>query len=99
MKKTLTNIPGARTLHFLATDEVPDTGHPVSQQREHGHEQREDHGAVLGVALQLLEQSQQTQQTHRLQQVDAKILKGAEVKSRHAAPRLRDADKLTSDVR
>ena len=57
-------------LHLLASDDVPDAGHPVGQQGEHGHEQREHHGAVLGVAVQLLQQPQQPQQPHRLQQVD-----------------------------
>lgn len=72
----LTNIPGGGTFHLLATYEVPDAGHPVGQQGEHGHQQREHHGAVLRVALQLLQQAQQPQQPDGLQQVDTKVLRG-----------------------
>lgn len=46
----------------------------MGEQGEGGHEQREDHGAVLGVAIQLLQQAQETQESYRLQQVNPKVL-------------------------
>lgn len=54
--QTQTYVPGGRAVAFdlTAADEVPDAGHPVSQQGERGHEQGEDHSAVLGVTIQLL---------------------------------------------
>ena len=71
----LTDVPGVGAVFDLsASDEVPDAGHPVGQQGEHGHEQGEDHSTVLGVTLQLLEQPQQAQQPHCLQQMDPKVL-------------------------
>lgn len=67
----LTNVPGVGAVFDLsASNEVPDAGHPVGQQGEHGHEQGENHSAVLGVPVHLLEQTQQPEQTHCLQQVD-----------------------------
>lgn len=77
---TLTNLPGAGViaLQLLAADDVPDAGHPVRQQREHGHEQRQHHGAVLRVPIQLLQQPQQPQQPHRLQQVNQRGLGGGQ---------------------
>lgn len=75
---TLTDVPGAGVvaLQLLAADDVPDAGHPVCQQCKHGHEQREHHGAVLRVPVQLLQQPQQPQQPHRLQQVNQRGLGG-----------------------
>lgn len=54
--ETQTYIPGSRAVTFdlAASDEVPDARHPMGQQGERGHEQGEDHGAVLGVTIQLL---------------------------------------------
>lgn len=51
-----TYIPGggAVTFDLAASDEVPHTGHPVGQEGKRGHEQGQDHGAVLGVTVQLL---------------------------------------------
>ena len=51
-----TYIPGggAVTFDLAASDEVPHAGHPVGQEGKGGHEQGEDHGAVLGVPVQLL---------------------------------------------
>lgn len=47
-ESTLTNIPVVGVgLHLHLTNDVPDAGHPVGQQGEHGHEQGEDHRAVL----------------------------------------------------
>lgn len=67
----LTNIPVVGVcLHLHLADNVPDAGHPVGQQGKHGHEQRQDHGAVLRVAVHFLEQPQQTEQTDRFQEVD-----------------------------
>jgi len=73
----LTYVPGNQVTAFylLASDDVPDTSHPVSQQSEHRHEQGQDHSAVLGVAVQLLQQAQQTQQTNGLQQVHQRGLR------------------------
>lgn len=52
---SLTDVPVVGvSLHLHLADDVPDAGHPVGQQGERGHEQREDHCAVLGVAIQLL---------------------------------------------
>lgn len=67
----LTDVPEQRVigLHLPAPDDVPDAGHPVGEECEDGHEQREHHSAALGVALQLLQQPQQPQQPHCLQQV------------------------------
>lgn len=58
----LTNVPGNRVAAFylLASYDVPDTSHPVSEQSKHRHEQGQNHGAVLGVAIQFLQQTQQT---------------------------------------
>lgn len=66
--KTQTYIPIRRAvaLNLTAADEVPDAGHPVSKQGEGRHEQCEDHGAVLRVAVQLLQEAKQPQETHRL---------------------------------
>lgn len=73
---TQTYIPrgGAVTLNLAAANEVPNTCHPVGQQGEGGHEQGEDHGAVLRVAVQLLQEAQQPEEAHRLQQVDPEVL-------------------------
>lgn len=46
----------------------------MGQQGERGHEQGEDHGAVLGVAVQLLQEAQKAQEAHGLQQVNPKVL-------------------------
>lgn len=56
LQQTQTYIPGDGAVAFdlTASDEVPDAGHPMAQQGECGHEQGEDHGAVLRVAVQLL---------------------------------------------
>ncbi len=42
MCEYLTNVPGSIGigLHLFAPDDVPDAGHPVSQQSKHRHEQR-----------------------------------------------------------
>lgn len=52
----LTYVPGygVTAFYLLASDDVPDTSHPVSQQSKHRHEQGQDHSAVLGVAVQFL---------------------------------------------
>lgn len=73
---TLTNVPGYRVaaLDLRASDDVPDAGHPVSQQSKRRHEQRQNHGAVLGVTVQLLQQAQETQQPNCFQQVDQRRL-------------------------
>ena len=72
----LTDVPGPGhgALDLGPPDEVPDAGHPVSDEGEGGHEQGEHHSAVLGVALQLLKQAQQPEQPHCLQQVHPKVL-------------------------
>lgn len=51
-----TYIPGggAVTFNLAASNEVPHTGHPVGQQGKRGHEQGQNHSAVLGVTVQLL---------------------------------------------
>ena len=79
-----TDVPraGAVVLDLGASDEVPETGHPVGQQGEGGHEEGEDHGAVLGVAVQLLQETQQAQQAHRLQQVDPEVLRAETTETR-----------------
>ena len=71
-QQALTNIPGngVAALDLPASYDVPDAGHPVSQQSEHRHEQGQDHGAVLGVTIQFLEEAQQTEQANCLQQVN-----------------------------
>lgn len=45
----LTNVPGSRRiiLDLTASNKVPDTRHPVSQQSKHRHEQGEDDGTIL----------------------------------------------------
>lgn len=60
-EKALTDFPGngVAAFYLLAPDDVPDAGHPVGEQSEHRHEQGQDHGTVLGVAVQLLQQAQQ----------------------------------------
>lgn len=88
---TLTDVPGdgVAALYLRPADDVPDAGHPVSQQSKGRHEQRQNHGAVLGVAVQFLQQAQQPQQTHRFQQVHQGRLEGDGEKARqffsHAA--------------
>lgn len=70
-----TNVPGTRAVFNLAaSNDVPDTGHPMSKQGEHGHKEREHHCAVLRVTLQLLQQAQKPQQSNRLQQMNPKVL-------------------------
>lgn len=77
----LTDIPVVGIgLNLHLADNVPDAGHPVSQQGEHGHQQRQDHSAVLRVAVHLLEQSQQTEQTDCFQEVDNGYLGTKEIK-------------------
>lgn len=67
----LTNIPVVGVcLHLHLANDVPDAGHPVGQQGEHGHEQRQHHRAVLRVAVHFLEQTQQPEQTDCFQEVD-----------------------------
>lgn len=67
----LTDIPVVGIgLHLHLAYDVPDAGHPVGQQGEHGHQQRQDHRAVLRVAVHLLEQTQQTEETDRFQEVN-----------------------------
>lgn len=63
---TLTDVPGNRVAAFdlRASDDIPDAGHPVSQQSKGRHEQRQNHSAVLGVTIQFLQQAQQTEQTN-----------------------------------
>lgn len=73
--ETLTYVPGRVALDLAAPDEVPDARHPVRQQGERGHEQREHHGAVLGVPVQLLQEAQEAQEAHRFQQVNPEILR------------------------
>lgn len=71
-----TYIPGGGAIAFnlTASNEIPDAGHPVGQQGERGHEQGEDHSAVLRVTVQLLQEAQEAQETHRLQQVNPEVL-------------------------
>lgn len=77
-KQALTNFPLQKAvvfpLHF--SDDVPDARHPVGQQGEHGHEQSQDDRAVLGVAVQLLQEAQEAQQPHGLQEVHQGHLQG-----------------------
>lgn len=63
---TLTDVPGNRVAAFYlrTSDDIPDAGHPVSQESKRGHEQRQNHSAVLGVTIQFLQQAQQTKQTN-----------------------------------
>lgn len=63
---TLTDVRGNRVAAFYlgTSDDVPDAGHPVSQQSKGRHEQRQNHGAMLGVTIQFLQQAQQTEQTN-----------------------------------
>lgn len=71
-EEELTYVPGEGVVlfHLPLPYDIPDAGHPVGQQGKHGHEEREDDGAVLGVAVQLLEEAQQAQQPHCFQKVD-----------------------------
>lgn len=67
----LTNCPVHWIIfNFILADGEPDAGHPMSSQRKHGHEQREDEDAVLGVPVQLLQQPRQPQQSCHFQQMD-----------------------------
>lgn len=79
---TLTDVPGDRVAAFYLRppDDIPDAGHPVSQQSKRRHEQRQNHGAVLGVTIQLLQQAQQSEQTDRFQQVHQGRLEGGSEK-------------------
>ncbi len=71
-----TYIPGGGAIAFnlTASNEIPDAGHPVGEQGEGGHEQGEHDGAVLGVTVQLLQEAQEAEETHRLQQVNPEVL-------------------------
>lgn len=89
-KQALTNFPLQKAvvfpLHF--SDDVPDARHPVGQQGEHGHEQSQDDRAVLGVAVQLLQEAQEAQQPHGLQEVHQGHLQGRQ-RSAGLGPRSR----------
>ena len=50
----------------------------MAQQGEGGHEEREHHGAVLGVPVQLLQEAQQAEEAHRLQEVNPEVLRERE---------------------
>lgn len=80
-------------MNLAAADEVPNTRHPVGQQGEGGHEQGEDHGAVLRVAVQLLQEAQQPEEAHRLQQVDPEVLE------ERAATRQKYPEGIPHDIR
>lgn len=73
-------------LHLFPSDDIPDAGHPVSEQSEHGHEECEHHGTVLRVTIQLLKQTQESQQTYRLQQVNQRCLTNTHTHT-HVRPR------------
>lgn len=71
-KEELTYVPseGVVLFHLPFPYDIPDAGHPVSKQGKHGHEECEDDCAVLGVAIQLLQEPQEAQQPHSFQEVD-----------------------------
>ena len=46
----------------------------MGQEGERRHQQGEDHSAVLRVTVQLLEEAQEAEEAHRLQQVNPKVL-------------------------
>jgi hypothetical protein len=67
----LTDCPIAEIrFQFFFAYEVPNTRQPVSQNGEHGHEEREDDEAVLAVAFQLLHQARQTQQPGHFEEMN-----------------------------
>lgn len=57
-----------RLLHVA--DGVPDAGEPVGDEGEDAHEQHEDGGTVLRIAVQLAGDAHQPQETGRLQQTN-----------------------------
>lgn len=71
-KEGLTYVPGEGVIlfHLPFPYDIPDAGHPVSEQGKHGHEKGEDDCAVLGVAVQLLKEAQEAQKPHCFQEVD-----------------------------
>lgn len=71
-EEELTYVPskGVILLHLPFPYDIPDAGHPVSKQGKHGHEKCENDCAVLGVAIQLLQETQEAQEPHGFQQVD-----------------------------
>lgn len=48
---------------------VPDAGAPVGQQRKDEHQEGENDVAVLRVAVHLLQQSRQSQQSYQFEQI------------------------------
>lgn len=71
-KEDLTYVPGEGVIlfHLPFPYDIPDAGHPVSDQGKHGHEECEDDCAVLGVAIQLLKETQEAQEPNCFQKVD-----------------------------
>lgn len=70
----LTNLPSIARLDLSASNHVPDAGHPMRHQGKDGHQQGQHHGAVLRVAVQLLQQAEEAQQPHSLEEVDQRCL-------------------------
>lgn len=70
----LTDLPSVTGLDLSASNHVPDAGHPVRHEGEHGHQQGQHHGAVLRVAVQLLQQAEEAQQPHSLEEVNQRCL-------------------------
>ena len=53
----LTHSPVIGRIELVHANEEPNAGEPVRQDREHGHEQSENHDAVLRVSIELLKES------------------------------------------
>lgn len=60
-KNGLTDLPSSVIADFLAPDDVPDARHPVGTQGKGAHQQRQQHEAVLGISVYLLDESDQSE--------------------------------------
>ena len=58
---------------LLLGDDVPDAGEPVRHEGEEEHQQGEYDGAVLGVAVHLLQEAREPQQPGQLHQVNVAV--------------------------
>ena len=69
----LTNSP-VWPSEFVDAYAVPDARQPVSQYREHGHQEGQYHETVLRIPVQFLQQTCQAQQPGDFQQMESTLL-------------------------
>ena len=64
---------GRMPADLLHGDHIPNAGTPMGQEREDEHEEGEDDVAVLRVAIHLLEQTRQAQQSYQFEQIQVDV--------------------------